>query len=227
MADARRQRWQAHRQARRAQFVDAAIRAVGERGPDIGMDDIAATAGITKPVLYRHFVDKADLYRAVGEQATATLMARVLPALAADGPIVARIRGAVDHYLAFVEEYQQLYRFLVLRPNPAGPQLVAQDKATIAAALTDILGGYLRLFRMDDTLAGPVAHGIVGLVHGAGEWWLDHLAECPRDRLSDQLTLLIWHGLDGILRAGGVVVDPHQPLSAASQRRLAAAVSRS
>jgi hypothetical protein len=41
-----------------------------------------------------------------------------------------------------------------------------------------------------------------------------------RDQLTDHLTMLIWHGIDGVLRAGGIVLDPHKPVSFAAQPRL-------
>lgn len=220
VADARRERWRAHRESRRAEFVEATIRAVTTRGPDVGMDEIAAEAGVTKPVLYRHFTDKADLYVAVGTRATDILMGKIVPALAQDGPIYERIRRAVGEYVVFIDEYRELYRFLVLKPNPAKQDLERQDKSKIAAVLGELLAAYLKLFRMDSAIAGPSAHGIVGLVQGAGDWWLDHPDEMGRDQLIDHLTMLIWHGIDGVLRAGGVTLDPHKPLSFASKLRL-------
>jgi AcrR family transcriptional regulator len=220
VVDARRERWRTHRANRREEFVEATIRAVGARGPDVGMDEIAAEAGVTKPVLYRHFTDKADLYLAVGTRATDMLMSKIVPALADDGPIYERIRRAVDCYVGFVDEYRELYRFLVLRPHPTKQDLVQEDKSKIAAVLSELLGAYLKLFRMDPVVAGPSAHGIVGLVQGAVEWWLDHPDEMNREQLTDHVTMLIWHGIDGVLRAGGVTLDPHKPLSFASQLRL-------
>lgn len=220
MVDARRERWRAHRENRREEFVEATIRAVGRHGPDVGMDEIAAEAGVTKPVLYRHFTDKADLYLAVGLRAADLLMSEIVPALADDGPIYERIRRAVDCYVGFVDEYRELYRFMVLRPHPIKQDVVQRDKSQIAQVLGELLGAYLKLFRMDPTIAGPSAFGIVGLVQGAGEWWLDHPDEMTRAQLTDHLTMLIWHGLDGVLRSGGVVLDPHKPVSFASQLRL-------
>lgn len=217
--DARKERWRAHRESRRAQFVEATIRAVGRFGPDAGMDEIAAEAGVSKPVLYRHFTDKADLYLAVGERATDLLMAKVVPALADDGPIFERIRRAVDCYVGFVDDYRELYRFLVLRPNPAKRDLVQEDKSKIAGVLTELLGAYLTLFRMDRALAAPSAHGIVGLVQGAVEWWLDHPDGVSRDQLTNHLTTLVWHGIDGVLRSCGVTLDPHRPVPLAELER--------
>lgn len=220
MPDARKERWREHREGRRQEFVEATLRAVHRLGPDVGMDEIAAEAGVTKPVLYRHFHDKADLYVAVGARATDLLMSKIVPALAEDGPIYERIRRAVDCYVAFIDEYRELYRFLVLRPNPIKQDLVQEDKSKIAGVLTELLGAYLKMFRMDASVAGPSAHGIVGLVQGAGEWWLDHPDEMTREQLTNHLTMLIWHGIDGVLRAGGVTLDPHKPVSFASQLRL-------
>jgi hypothetical protein len=79
------------------------------------------------------------------------------------------------------------------------------------------LAAYLKMFRMDPVVAGPSAHGIVGLVQGAVEWWLDHPGEMTRPQLTDHLTTLIWHGIDGVLRGGGITLDPHQPVSFAAQ----------
>jgi AcrR family transcriptional regulator len=200
--------------------VAATIRAVGEFGPDVGMDEIAAAAGVSKPVLYRHFTDKADLYLAVGTRATDLLMSQIVPALADDGPIIERIRRAVDCYVGFVDEYRELYRFLVLRPNPTKRDLVQEDKSKIANVLSDLLGGYLTLFRMDPVMAGPSAHGIVGLVQGAVEWWIDNPENVTREQLTNHLTTLVWHGIDGVLRAGGVRLDPHRPVSFASPLKL-------
>jgi AcrR family transcriptional regulator len=220
VADARKDRWRAHREGRREEFVEATIRAVTRYGPDAGMDEIAKEAGVTKPVLYRHFTDKADLYLAVGTRATDILMSSIVPALAEDAPIYERIRRAVDCYVGFVDEYRELYQFLVLRPNPTKRDIVQEDKSKIAEVLTELLAAYLKMFRMDPVVAGPSAHGIVGLVQGAVEWWLDHPGEMTRPQLTDHLTTLIWHGIDGVLRGGGITLDPHQPVSFAAQLRL-------
>src|SRR3954451_24090243 len=53
--DGRRARWAQHREQRREELVDAAIEAIRRLGSDVGMDALAAGAGISKPVLYRYF----------------------------------------------------------------------------------------------------------------------------------------------------------------------------
>ena len=98
--DARRDRWTAHREQRREEFVAAALRVLSKHGPELPMGAVAAEAGVTKPVLYRYFVDKAALVRALGEYASALLQLRLVPALTAGGPALARIREAVGAYFA-------------------------------------------------------------------------------------------------------------------------------
>ncbi len=78
--DARRDRWRSHREARREEFIQAALRALARHGPEFGMEHVAAEAGVTKPVLYRHFTDKADLYVALGQRGTELLFDRLIPA---------------------------------------------------------------------------------------------------------------------------------------------------
>src|SRR5260221_8553079 len=93
--DARRDRWTAHREQRRREFVDAALRVLEAQGPDLPMDAVAAEAGVTKPVLYRYFSDKAALGQALGERGTELLLTRLLPAIKSYGPALARTREAV------------------------------------------------------------------------------------------------------------------------------------
>jgi AcrR family transcriptional regulator len=59
------------RAQRRQQILDAATRAFARAGfADTGLDVIAAEAGVSPVILYRHFESKADLYRAVLGSAT-------------------------------------------------------------------------------------------------------------------------------------------------------------
>lgn len=66
------------RSARREQVLAAATRAFARSGfAATGLDEVAAEAGISRVILYRHFESKADLYRAVLERARGRLVAAV------------------------------------------------------------------------------------------------------------------------------------------------------
>lgn len=66
------------RSARREQILAAATRAFARSGfSATSLEDVAAEAGVSRVILYRHFESKADLYRAVLDRAQARLVAAV------------------------------------------------------------------------------------------------------------------------------------------------------
>ena len=211
--EARRDRWRSHRAARREEFVEAALRALAAHGPDLGMEHVAAEAGVTKPVLYRHFTDKADLIVALGHRGTEILFERLIPAMNIEEAPIPRIRKSLDAFFSVIEEFPNLYRLLVRRSlgEPTGSDVVAEDKEVIAAALATLLGDYMRAFQLDSGAAEPWAYGIVGMVQNVGEWWLERQT-MARDAVVEYLTQVIWAAIDGILRQNGVTVDGSKPL---------------
>jgi AcrR family transcriptional regulator len=215
-SDGRSRRWSAHRERRRQQFIQAALRVLAASGPDLPMDTVAAEAGVTKPVLYRYFSDKAALVNALGEAGSEFLLNRLLPAIQADGPPLARVRDAVGAYFAVIDEYPNLYWLLARWPagEGGGGDVTARDRELIATTLTAVIGDYLRVFGLDSGAAEPWAYGITGLVQATGEWWLQRRS-MSRVHVVEYVTRLIWAALSGVLRdAAGIVIDPDRPLPA-------------
>lgn len=212
--DARKDRWRKHRIARRAEFVEAALRVLDEHGLELGMDDVAAEAGVTKPVLYRHFEDKADLHTALGQRGTEILFERLIPAINAELAPLPRIRQALNAFFSVIEEHPNLYRLLARLPGhdtANASDVVTEDKELIATTLTALLGDYMRMFKLDSGAAEPWAYGIVGMVQNTGDWWLDKQT-MGRDSVVEYLTQIIWAAIDGLTRAQGITIDPNVPL---------------
>lgn len=193
---------QTRRAGRRAEMVAAAIDAVRAHGAGVSVAEIAARAGITKPVLYRHFADRADLQRAVGERAAEMLMERVVPALAAELDPRAQVAAIVDAFLAGIEDEPELWRFVVHNPAERGPgaEIVDDAREHIARLLTTLIGDRLRAAGHDSGGAEVWAHGLVGMVESAGDWWLERRT-MSRSAVAGYLTTLIWGGLAGLLDA--------------------------
>jgi AcrR family transcriptional regulator len=188
---------QARRAERRAEMVEAAMDAVRTHGPAVSVAEIAAAAGITKPVLYRHFADRADLQRAVGQEAVALLMRRMAPALAVEGDMPSTIHGIVDTFLAGIEAEPELWRFVV--HHPIGRAEVVDDaREQIARLVTVLIGDRLREDGLDSGGAEVWAQGLVGMVQSAGDWWLERRT-MSRATLTGYLTTVIWSGLSGVL----------------------------
>ncbi|ALG06721.1 TetR/AcrR family transcriptional regulator [Kibdelosporangium phytohabitans] len=212
--DARRERWREHRAARRAEFVEAALKALDEHGPDLAMEHVAAAAGVTKPVLYRHFTDKADLFVALGQRGTEILFERLIPAINREEAPVPRIRRSLDAFFSVIEDHPNLYRMLARKAfngRPVDSDPVREDKEMIAAALTSLLGDYMRALGLDSGAAEPWAYSIVGMVQTTGEWWLDRRS-MTRDALVEYLTTIIWSAIDGFLRQHGIEIAPDKPI---------------
>jgi AcrR family transcriptional regulator len=195
--DGRSARWDAHRQARRAELVQAAIRAVEEHGASVGMDQIAAVAGTSKAVFYRHFADKADLYRAVGQLMANTLADQLAAAIAGQTEPRAMVRAGIDAFLAVLDRNPQVYRFVVSNPvlQRSGADPVADYNGQIAGRLAELIA---ELPGPEPALRRPWANAIVGLVKAAGDWWLDHPGELSRTELAESLTRLLWGEAGGL-----------------------------
>src|ERR1700733_6648029 len=101
--DGRRDRWQAHREARRGELIAAVIAVVSEHGPGVGMDDIAAASGIAKPVFYRYFSDKSDLFLAVGRAVAESVVAETTAAIDQARSPRAKLEAGIGAYVASVE----------------------------------------------------------------------------------------------------------------------------
>ena len=198
--DGRRQRWAGHRQVRRAQFVAAALEAIRSHGPDVGLDEIAAQAGVSKPVLYRHFADRTDLFAAVLDAiADEVLLPQIgLDALAdAGGELtdVDTIRRVVRAFVTVVDDEPHLYRF-ALRHAGVGSEgdFVAATERRIAVGLSALVGDRLRELGLDSGGAQVWAFGVVGMVQLATRRWADERS-MSSDALVDYLVRIIHGGL--------------------------------
>ena len=83
----------------RTKILDAARDQIAQHGPEVGMDEIAAAAGVAVGTLYRHFPTKTDLVRAV----IAEYLGHVADDAAAANERVAAGARAMDEITALVE----------------------------------------------------------------------------------------------------------------------------
>jgi AcrR family transcriptional regulator len=203
--DGRKGRWAGHREQRRAELTRAAIDAIRGQGPDVGMEAIAAHAGVSKPVLYRYFADKSELWLAVGQEAAAMVLDAIVPAVAEVREERAVISAAIDAYLAHIEADTNLYQFVVHQPDVTRHRDVVADVVdTVASGLARIFGDRLRARGLDSGAALPWAYGVVGYVQSVGDWWLRRQQPISRDALADYLTTFLWSGVSGMRQAADV-----------------------
>lgn len=189
------------REERRQLLLDAAVAAIRANGAGASMEQIAASGGVTKPILYRHFGDRDGLVAAIGEQYAAMLIERLAPGLDADSP-EDLLWHTIDSYLAFLEQDPELYTFLVRQAAGSEADRVSSLIDAIGRQVAVLIGDQLRSAGIDAGGAEPMAFGIVGMVHQAGDWWID-ARTMSRSALTTYLAQLLWKGFEG-LAAGAV-----------------------
>jgi AcrR family transcriptional regulator len=189
---------------RRRALLEAADAVIQREGPEASMAEIAAEAGVSKPILYRHFGDKSGLYQTLAERHTRKLVKVIREGFMAETSVRDRFHTGIDLYLATVSANLNLYRFLMHRAS-------AEDTAThsvmgtmILALGREIADIMINEGELADEARGQVwGHAIVGMVQNAGDWWLDH-PEVPRETVVTSLTDLI---LGGLPAATGVMTS--------------------
>jgi AcrR family transcriptional regulator len=197
---------------RRRELLEAADRVVLRDGPQASMNAIAAEAGITKPILYRHFGDKGGLYAALAQRHTDALLDSLRAALDAPAERRQRVESTLDTYLAAIEARPQVYRFL-MHPAEGSAAQGEQgfDVGKHSAPLLRRMGEELARVIEERVDLGPDGrrlarvwgHGIVGMMHAAGDWWLGE-RPCSREELVRGLADLLWGRLAAAGdRAGG------------------------
>jgi AcrR family transcriptional regulator len=179
---------------RRALIVEAAGRLFGERGYDgVTLDEVAAAAGVTKPILYRHFDDKRALYLALLERHRDDLagFAALIPSV---GEPAERLRAVLDVWLTYVETHSYAWRML-FRDSGGGPtvrdfrlEVHARARAVLAQIIRSMSEGEIPK-REREPLAELMSMGMAALVL----WWLDN-PRASRDAILNAMTRA-WAGL--------------------------------
>ena len=155
------------------------------------MDEIAATAGTSKPVVYRYFTDKTGLQLAVGQAVVVQMHTAMAEAARLAATPREALRSMVDIYLEMSEASPNVYWF-VTRPLPDD----ASDRFGhfLDAVVDQIARPFTRVLTQDPS-ADVWAAGAVGFVRGTCEWWLRNRAEpgAPtREDLTVRVTSWLW-----------------------------------
>ena len=197
--DGRRLRWATHRDARRTALVEAAAAAVEQHGPDVHLDAIAASAGVTKPVLYRYFSGKDDLLAAAALWAAERIVRAITVALSDAEDERTAVEAAVEAYLAEVEAHRNLFLLVVRQRAGAVGGSVAEGKSAAAEVLARALVNGLSATGVARSGVDVWAHALVGMGLSTAEWWLVS-GTTSRAEVARWLSSFVWHAFDGVRR---------------------------
>jgi len=184
---------------RREQLLDIGRSLFAQKGFDAtSVEEIAAKAGVSKPVVYEHFGGKEGLYAVVVDREMSSLLDAITGALSSSGHPRELLERAAFALLDYIETSTDGFRILV-RDSP-----VAQSTGTFASLISDaasqvehIMVNQFKARGFDPKFAPMYAQMLVGMVALTGQWWLD--ARRPKKaEVAAHLVNLAWNGLSGL-----------------------------
>jgi len=184
---------------RRAQLLDVSRRLFAEKGFEgTSVEEIAARAEVSKPVVYEHFGGKEGVYAVVVDREIQALTAALTGALEGGGHPKVLVERTALALLSYIEASEDGFRILV-RDSP-----VAQATGTFSSLIGDVATQVEHLLAdqfsrqgLDASTAPMYAQMLVGMVALTGQWWLD--ARRPgKTEVAAHLVNLAWNGLAGL-----------------------------
>ncbi|MFG1666473.1 TetR/AcrR family transcriptional regulator [Streptomyces sp. Y7] len=169
---------------RRQQLIGVALDLFSQRSPDdVSIDEIAAAAGISRPLVYHYFPGKLSLYEAALKRASEELAGRFVEPQ--EGPLGARLLRVMRRFFDFVDDHGPGFSAL-MRGGPAVGSTAtnALIDSVRQAAYVQILS-HLRVENPPARLE-LVVRSWISLAESTALIWLDG-RRIPRGELEVQL----------------------------------------
>ncbi|MFS3126997.1 TetR/AcrR family transcriptional regulator [Nocardioides sp. Bht2] len=184
---------------RREQLIEIARHLFAERGFDAtSVEEVAAQAKVSKPVVYEHFGGKEGLYAVVVDREVTQLLG-IMRAALKSGSSRQLIEQAALALLYYIEQQPDGFRILV-RDSPIGSQ-GASFQSIIGDTTSRVEGILIDQFKargLDARTAPMYAQMLVGMVGTTGQWWLTSGRKVERRSVAAHIVNLAWNGLSGL-----------------------------
>ncbi len=184
---------------RREQLIEVGRRLFAEKGFEATtVEEIAAKASVSKPVVYEHFGGKEGLYAVVVDREIRTLLDGITSALSAETTSRGLLEAAALSLLDYIEGSTDGFRIMV-RDSPAGQSTgsFASLISDVASQVEHILAAEFKARGLDPRTAPLYAQMLVGMVALTGQWWVDSRKFKKAD-VAAHLVNLAWNGLSGL-----------------------------
>jgi AcrR family transcriptional regulator len=183
---------------RREQLLNIGRSLFAERGFEAAsIEEIAARASVSKPVVYEHFGGKEGLYAVVVDREMSHLLEQVAGALTGGHPRELLEQAALA-LLTYIEDETDGFRILV-RDSPVTSTTGNFSSLIndIASQVEHILAGEFKARGFETKLAGLYSQALVGMVALTGQWWLE-VRKPKKEEVAAHLVNLAWNGLSGL-----------------------------
>ncbi|MGC4940676.1 TetR/AcrR family transcriptional regulator [Kribbella sp. DT2] len=195
---------------RREQLIVIARALFAQKGYEgSSVEEIAARAEVSKPVVYEHFGGKEGLYAVVVDREVRSLLDTVTASLTA-GRAHELVEQAALALLDYIESSSDGFRILV-RDSPVGSSSGSfiSILSDIGRRVEHILAEEFKRRGLDPKNAPMYAQMLVGMVALTGQWWLDARRPKKQD-VAAHLVNLAWNGLAGLEAKPTLSTRPHK-----------------
>ena len=183
-------------QERREQLLSVGRKLFAEKGfESVTVEEIAAKANVSKPVVYEHFGGKEGLYAVVVDRETNALLDAVTDSLTGGGSARQLVEQAGMAFFDYIDSNSQGFRILV-RDSPVAQQTgsFASLIIDIASQVEDVLAAEFKAHGFNEKVAPMYAQMLVGMVAFTGQWWLD-VRKPKKEEVVANVVNLAWNGL--------------------------------
>nr|NLI50222.1 TetR/AcrR family transcriptional regulator [Propionibacterium sp.] len=188
------------RAERREQLIDVARTLFAERGLEgTSVEEIAAHAQVSKPVVYEHFGGKEGLYAVVVDREVRTLHDSIAAAITrpATDPRTLIELGTLA-LLEYIEQNTDGFRIISRDSSPYTQSGTYQTiLSSIAARVEGLLAKHFEHRGYAPETAPLYSQMLVGLVALAGQWWVDNrdITHLDKREVATHLVNLAWNGM--------------------------------
>ena len=213
---------------RREQLIVVARGLFAERGFDAtSVEEVAARAQVSKPVVYEHFGGKEGLYAVVVDREITTISAAISSAItdpsagpaaqsdaAPGGPAGSGSSGSASR----IAERAALALLTYIEDSPDGFRILSSGSdraagtystllADVAIAVSGILASQFAAHDLDPRTAPLYAQMLVGIVAMPAQWWLENRS-MSKEEVAAHMVNLAWNGLRGMKARPTLHSDP-------------------
>ena len=188
---------------RAEQLLDVAERLFAEAGyGGTSIEAIAASAGVTKPLVYRHFGSKEGVYLACLRRARSQMEDMLAEGWATTDDLRGQLAAGADAYFRFVESDPARWRVL-FGGDAAVPAAVAEEATEMHLATER---RFVHLLRdtpaaADEQRVLAFCHAVGGAAHQLAQWWL-RTPGISREQLVEWYVAMTWEGVRSLLEPG-------------------------
>ncbi len=190
---------------RREQLLTVSRALFAEKGFEgASVEEIAARADVSKPVVYEHFGGKEGIYAVIVDREVEALLGALTGALAQVAHPRQLVERAAMALLGYIEASPDGFRILA-RDSP-----VAQTSGTFSSLLGDVsaqveglLADQFRKRGLNPSVAPIYSQMLVGMVALTGQHWAE-VREPSKEVVASHLVNLAWNGLHDLERRPGL-----------------------